>query len=156
MDKLNRFVRASGLMLAPVLVLLLATSCGSSGVATVGGTTRSSIEDALKLETDYIQYRVAVDDKGIETWNADYVFFYLLDGDGPAKDEHGKPVGQGLAYNQLKEFMRQHPQYGESTQLTYQVSRQVQRVHKGLVLSTSPPETVTGLDLDSLLALAGR
>jgi len=88
--------------------------------------------------------------------NADYVYFYLMDGDGPAKDERGQPVGQGLRFSQLQDFMRQHPEYGETTLLTYQVSRQVQLVQEGRVLSTSAPETVTGLDMDSLLALAGR
>jgi len=31
------------------------------------GTSRASIEDALKLETDCVQYRVSVDPKGVET-----------------------------------------------------------------------------------------
>jgi hypothetical protein len=156
MNKLHPFVRTARCSLAPVLVLLLASSCGTSGVSSVGGTTRASVEDALKLESDCIQYRVAVDAKGIETWNADYVYFYLWEGDHLAKDEHGKPVGQGLRHSQLREFMRQHPEYGENTNFSYQVSRQVQRVHGGLVLSTSPPETVPDVDLDSLLTLAGR
>ena len=156
MNKPHRSVRSVSASLAPVLALVLVAGCGSSTVSKVGGTSRTSIEEALKLESDCIQYRVAVDPKGVETWNADYVYFYLWEGDHLAKDEQGKPVGQGLRYSQLQEFMRQHPEFGENTNFSYQVSRQVQRVHDGLVLSTSAPELVTGLDLDSLLTLAGR
>jgi hypothetical protein len=156
MSRLHRFVLALGVSLAPVLVLMLAAGCGSSAVSNVGGTSRASIEEALKLESDCIQYRVAVDAKGIETWNADYVYFYLWEGDHLAKDERGQPVGQGLRHSQLAEFMRLHPQYGEKTNFSYQVSRQVQLVHDGLVISTSAPTLVSGLDLDSLLTLAGR
>ena len=143
-------------LLAAILLWSVVPGCGSSGVASVGGTSRASLEDALKLETDCIQYRVSVDAKGVETWNADYVYFYLMDGDRPLKDERGQPVGQGLRFSQLQDFMREHPEYGASTLLTCQVSRQVQLVQDGRVLSTSAPETLTGMDLDSLLALAGR
>ena len=143
--------------LAVLTIALTITGCGTQGVASVGGTTRASMEAALNLESDCIQYRVAVDTAGVETWNADYVYFYLLDNDDrPMKNGKGEFVGQGLLHSQLVEFMSRNPQYGNDAMLASLVMRQVQRTKDGVVLSTSPPDTVYGVDLDSLLALAGR
>jgi hypothetical protein len=130
--------------------------CGSGGVAGINSTPRTSLETALKLTDNCIQYQVSVDSAGVETWNADYVYFYMFKDGRPAVDERDQPVAQGLLYTQLKAFMAEHPQYPADTEFAYQVSRQVQRMKGGLVLDTSVPAVVPDADLEALLALAQK
>ena len=130
--------------------------CDSSSSARVSGTPRADIESALRMEEDCLYYRVATGADGIETWNADYVYFYVLEEGRPAMDENKEPIGQGLLFSQLEEFMKHHSRFGADTQLTFQVSRQVQRVLGDSVVSLEPPVIIPVRDLDSLLTAAGR
>ncbi len=145
--------RVTGVLV--ILAALALLGCGSHSRNPASATSRASLDEMLKLQYDCLQYRVGSDSTGAELWNADYVYFYMLQGDHPAMDKDHQPIAQGLLRTQLKEFMAQHPEYGEDAQFTYQVSRQVQRVKDGKVLSTSAPVMVDA-DIDSLLQLAGR
>lgn len=138
-----------------ILAVLALPGCGSQSGNPASATSRAALDEMLKLQSDCLQYRVGSDSTGAELWNADYVYFYMLQGDQPAMDKDHRPIAQGLLRTQLKEFMAQHPEYGEDVQFTYRVSRQVQRVKDGKVLSTSAPVMVDA-DIDSLLQLAGR
>jgi hypothetical protein len=141
-----------------LLLALAGASCGDRGLSqSMGSMSRAGVKEVLQYEKDCLFYRVAENADGTETWNADYIYFYVLGKDGkPARDHTGEPMGQGLLRSQLEEFMRSHPEFGEDTQMLMQVARQVQTSRGDSVLSVRDAGLVENPDLDELLKRAGK
>ena len=146
-------VALSVLSLVPCLA-----GCGSGGrpslVAAAAPTSGAAIEQLTAAMKNCLQYQVDTRADGTQLWNADYVYFYLLDKktSRPWLGPEGKPIGQRLLASEAKEFMARNPELEARTDWGMRLARQVQEV-KGDRVTTRPDVSwIDDFDVDSLIA----
>lgn len=142
-----------------LLILALAVAgCGRhSGrvlAAKPASVATNTLADLAAGKRDCLQYPVAKFADGTEDWNADYVFFYLVDAkDGKVvKDAQGQPLATGLLAGQAVQFMTAHPEMAATTSWCCTVKRMKRHLKSGQVLSQSDYVTVDDFELADLLA----
>ena len=144
---------AIGLLL---ILALGAAGCGrpSSGPLGASKASKTTLEDLASGRRDCLQYPVAKFADGTEDWNADYVFFTLVDTkDGKVvRDPKGQPLATGLLAGQAVQFMRAHPAMATTTSWCTAVKRMKRHLREGRVLSQSEWVMLDDVDLAELVA----
>jgi hypothetical protein len=135
--------------------LLLAVGCGrQQGPGPLAGL---SDEALAALDHDLFYYAADTLDDGTRVLHADYVYFYLMEGDGRRVrlDANGRPLASALLYSQVVRFVEQHPEY-EDGAWTYRVSRQVTHVRDGQVVRRDSAVTLDDVEIDELIEAEQR
>lgn len=140
-----------------IACVLLLAGCGGEHASLVSAAAPASSAALARLSAaakDCLQYKVETRADGTEVWNADYVYFYLLDANSPTawKGPDGKPVAQGLLASQAIEFMSRNPGLERRTDWGMRLSRQVQEVNGGNVTNLPGVTWLDDFDLEELLA----
>lgn len=123
-----------------------------------GGGALSAVATLEKLTAaarDCLQSPIETRADGTVVWNADYVYFDLVDSktNKLALDAAGKPLADRLLPSQAVEFMSKNPGLEHGTMWGVRISRQVQEVKDGKVTLRPGATVLYDFDVDSLLAL---
>ena len=94
------------------------------------------------------------DSVGNDLWNADYVYFSIVDTAGVLmKDADGRPLGENLLFSQLTDFMDRHPHVAATQkQFGIHAQRIVRHMKDGKVLRDDPDVMIEDFDLFAALA----
>jgi hypothetical protein len=151
--------RMRSIPLLPILLLVASAGCSGDrraahGAALAPAATRSESAFAMLSGTgrDCLQYPTAKYADGTEDWNADWIFFSLVQTSDStlARDSNGKPIAASLLFSQAAKFMNEH---GETpgTGWTWVVKRMKRHVREGQVLSQSDYAVIDDADLADLI-----
>lgn len=142
-----------------IVIAALMVGCGrqssrtGNGISAVGGPFAHRSMDAIaSLDRDCLQYLVSRDSSGVEIWNADYVYFYLVqEKDGAlVLDAAGRPLVSGLLHSEVADWMAERDTM-PGTSWAWRIQRTAQRVRDGRVISQGAPRIVDDVDLWELL-----
>ena len=139
-------------------VVFAAVGCshqGSGPAAALSPTGRVSPDVLTGMTRDCLQYPTGVRDSvGNDLWNADYVYFSIVDTAGVLmKDADGRPLGENLLFSQLTDFMDRHPDVAATQkQFCIRAQRVVRHMKDGKVLRDDPEITIEDFDLFAALA----
>jgi hypothetical protein len=140
------------LLLAGVLVGGCSKGSGVDLTASPASAEKSSLERFSTMNEDCLQYLAETRADGIEVWNADYPYFYLVEASTGryALDASGKRFADGVLYHQARELMNAHPELESHTQWGVLIMRVQQMSKDGKELSRSEPQKIETFDLDEL------
>ncbi len=115
----------------------------------------ATLEKPTAAARDCLQYPIETRADGTVVWNADYVYFDLVDSktNKLALDAAGKPLADPLLPSQAVEFMPKHPGLEHGTAWGVRISRQVQEVRDGKETLRPGAIVLHDFDVDSLLAI---
>jgi hypothetical protein len=140
-------------------VAVLALGCSpqrSAGPSTsLSPTGRVSLNALAAMTRDCLQYSTgARDSAGNDLWNADYVYFTVVDTAGRVTmGADGRPLAMNLLYSQLTDFMNKHPRVAETqSQFNICAQRVVRHLKDGHVVRDDPGVTVEDFDLWAALS----
>jgi hypothetical protein len=139
-------------------IVIAALGCSRQGpgpAAALTPTGRVSRDVLAGMSRDCLQYPTgARDSAGNDLWNADYVYFTVVDSAGQAlRGTEGRPLAGNLLFSQLTDFMDGHPGIAAAQgQFGICAQRIVRHMKDGKVLRDDPYVTIDDFDLFAALA----